>query len=90
MKEKTLSDYIYEFIKLKKEEENWSLIVQDVLYVLLGDFVSELQHKNVNTPHEAHLIHLENYLHEYLKTYENMIHETVQEFFSYLKKGNDE
>ncbi|HBE02519.1 MAG TPA: hypothetical protein DC049_08590 [Spirochaetia bacterium] len=57
------------------------------MFMLLGDFVSYLEEQNVSVPFEAHLIHLENYLHEYLETYQSHIHETVQDFFSYLKNG---
>ena len=86
-KNKTLNDYIYDFLKVKAKEKGWSLTIQDIMFMLLGDFVTWLLHEqNVEKKSRLHIIHLENFLHEHIDMYRESLEETLRSFFEYVKE----
>ena len=85
-KEKNLNDYIYDFLKVKAKEKGWSLTIQDIMFMLLGDFVTWLMHEhNAEKKSQIHIIHLENFLHEHIDMYRESLEETLRDFFEYVK-----
>lgn len=84
-----IKNSIDKYMIQKIKENNYSGIVAYLLTFLLNNFADFLEQKEgIIYTDDLKPKHIDKYYQDYLSCYENYLHETVWEFYSFIEKEN--